>query len=510
MNFSPAKPTSIVAAAKRDGNQARKAWLALLVTLFVAATTVLAVRPAEAAPAPESFADLAEKLLPSVVNVSTKSQVEVPRGRAFPGLPPGSPLDEFFRRFERRGQQNDDDNEEEPRRREAQSLGSGFIIGAEGLIVTNNHVVEGADEILVRLTDGRELEATIIGRDEATDLALLRVEADEPLPAVEWGSSDEARVGDWVVAIGNPFGLGGSVTAGIISARSRDINAGPYDDFIQTDASINRGNSGGPMFNLEGKVIGINTAIFSPTGGNVGIGFAIPSEQAQRVIDQIREFGKARRGWLGVQIQLITDDVAEARGLEDTNGAIVSSVNPNSPADKAGLQPGDIIREFNGEKIEEFRELPRVVANSPVGEQVKVLVLRDGKTRTFRITLGEFPTEDEEEEIAEAPVEEEMEQTRELLGMDLRPLTDEMRERFDLGEDVEGVVVVNLDRNSDAARKGMQPSDVIAKVNQASVTTVDEVVTQLDAAREAGRKSVLLWVYRGETYFYFAVRLADS
>ena len=343
---------------------------------------------AKARSAPDSFADLAEELLPTVVNVITSQKIEeTTETEGQPQIPQGENFEEFFRDFfERRGGGR---QPEQPRRGGAQ--GSGFIIDSAGLIVTNNHVIEGADEVAVRLQDGTVLEAKVIGADEKTDLALLKVETDIKLPATSWGSSDESRIGDWVLAIGNPFGLGGSVSAGIISAHSRDIGSGPYDSFIQTDAAINRGNSGGPLFNMDGKVIGVNSAIYSPSGGSVGIGFSIPSVMAQHIIEQLRENGEVKRGWLGVQIQTVTEELAEGLRLDEPSGALVSSVSKGGPAEKAGVKVGDVILEFNNRKVPEMRKLPRMVAETPIGREVDVVVWRKGKKKTVSVDLGQLP-----------------------------------------------------------------------------------------------------------------------
>jgi len=390
------------------------------VALTLAALTLAAAGAASARSAPESFADLAEELLPTVVNIATTQMVATQRGQEF---------EEFFKEFfERRG------GEPPPQeKRRASSLGSGFIIDPSGYIVTNNHVIAEADEITVRLHDDTSLQATVVGRDEKTDLALLKVESDKPLPAAKWGRSEDTRIGDWVVAIGNPFGLGGSVTAGIVSARQRDINSGPYDDFIQTDAAINRGNSGGPMFNVDGEVIGVNTAIFSPSGGSVGIGFAIPSALVQNVIAQLKEHGEVRRGWLGVRIQSVTQELAEGMRLDSAHGALVASVTEGGPAAEAGILQGDVVIEFNGRIVPDMRKLPRMVAETPIGEAVDVVVWRKGEKLNFKVKLGELT----EEEIALA--EPEADATVESgnipdLGLALGAITPELRERFGLAD----------------------------------------------------------------------------
>jgi len=366
--------------------------------------------------APESFADLAKELLPTVVNISTKQNNEDR---------PGGSFEEFFEDF---GQ---------GRPPQASALGSGFIIDTDGYVVTNAHVVAGADEIIVRLSDDTQLVANLIGSDERTDLALLKVENDRPLPAAQWGDSDGARIGDWVMAIGNPFGLGGTVTAGIVSARSRDIRSGPYDDFIQTDAAINRGNSGGPLFNMDGQVIGVNSAIFSPSGGSVGIGFAIPSQMARNVINQLRKHGEVRRGWLGVRIQRVTPELAEGLRLGEARGALVASVTPEGPAQKAGIQQGDVILEFNDREVPESNKLPRMVAETPIGSEVPVTLWRKGEEVTVNAVLGAL---NEAVIAASAPGQEDQTAPDAIkaLGVELSAVTGQMRQEFQLPADVEG------------------------------------------------------------------------
>ena len=361
----------------------------LLFTLLVFSFSSFLVNSSYASGRPESFADLATKLKPAVVNVSTTQELSSAHSFGdMPKAPPGSPFEEFFKEFFERQEEN---GSPMPRRR-TQSLGSGFIIKEEGIVITNNHVITGADEINVILDDKRTFKAKLIGRDRKTDIAVLQIENKEKIqfPFVTWGNSETSRVGDWVIAIGNPFGLGGSVTAGIISARGRNIGSGPYDNFIQTDASINRGNSGGPMFDLNGEVIGINTAIFSPSGGSVGIGFAIPSNLANRVVDQIIKFGKTQRGWLGVQIQTVTDEIAESLSLPESKGALISRVSKDGPAANAGLLPGDVILKFDGKNVEEMRQLPRIVADTDIGKKVKVAVWRKGSKKNFDVVVGEL------------------------------------------------------------------------------------------------------------------------
>lgn len=387
---------------------------------------------------PESFADLVEKLSPAVVNVSTTQKVKgaegVPFMFPFEGMPPGQ-MDQFKDFFERFGMPQ---GGEEGMEREVQSLGSGFVIDPAGYIVTNNHVIEEADEITVRFQDDTKYVAKLVGRDSKTDLALLKIEAKGKLPYVTFGDSDSVRVGDWVIAIGNPYGLGGSVTTGIISARSRHINAGPFDDFLQTDAAINRGNSGGPMFDIHGKVIGVNTAIFSPTGGNVGIGFAIPATLAKPVIDQLKQYGRTHRGWLGVKIQHVTDEVADSVGLKKEHGALVLEVTPDSPAAKAGIEPGDVILSFNGQEIKEMRELPRIVAETKIGTSAEVVVWRAEREKEFTVTLGELDEKEEEQAATPSSESDTAPKGEKLLGMTLAPVDEATRKQFSLGKKTRG------------------------------------------------------------------------
>ena len=471
-----------------------RAWRWLLLPALLALALAWA-GAAHARSAPDSFADLAEQLLPAVVNIASSQQVQDSTG--------DQDMDEFFKDFFDRQRR-----EGQPRR--ATSLGSGFIVDASGYIVTNNHVVAEADEITVRLHDDRELKATLVGRDEKTDLALLKVDSPVDLPFVPWGDSDETRIGDWVLAIGNPFGLGGSVTAGIVSARQRDINAGPYDDFIQTDASINRGNSGGPMFNMDGQVIGINTAIFSPSGGSVGIGFAIPSQLARHVIEQLREFGHARRGWLGVRIQTVTDDLVEGLRLKDTKGALVANVTPDGPAAAAGIQQGDVITEFDGKPITEMRKLPRIVAETPVEQEVAVVVWRQGREMTLKVTLGELDETETAAATTDLPKESQgptSEGPVEALGLVVAELSPELRERFQLGDETAGVVVTEVAPDGAAAEKGLQPGDVIVEVDQQTVSSPAGITGRVDEAKANSYRVVTLLVYRQGDYQWVAIRI---
>jgi serine protease Do len=493
--------------------------LAALRPIAFAAVAFVVAGSAAARTPPDSFADLAEKLLPAVVNISTTQNVKgpergergaPPRGQQAPEMPqfpPGSPFEEFFREFfDRnvpRGQRP-----EMPQPRRATSLGSGFIIDPAGLVVTNNHVIADADEIHIKLHDDTDLKAEIVGKDPKTDLALLRVKSDKPLPFVSFGDSDGIRVGDWVLAIGNPFGLGGTVTAGILSAHHRDINAGPYDDFLQTDASINKGNSGGPMFNIKGEVIGINTAIYSPTGGSIGIGFAIPSSLAKPVLDQLKAYGKPRRGWLGVRIQGVTDEIAESLGLDKPKGALVASVSEKGPAQVAGIQPGDVILTFDGKDVTDMRRLPRLVAETPIEKSVKVTVWRKRKEHPFDVKVGEL--EESEQQAALTPGPDKSQPTPntiKTLGLSLAAATPELRQKFSLADDVSGVVVTEVANDSPAGEKGVRPGDVVVEVAQEEVKNPGQVAAKIEEAKKAGRKSVLLLIDRAGDLRFVALRI---
>lgn len=461
--------------------------------------------------APDSFADMAERLLPAVVNISTTTTLGGERGPQMPQFPPGSPFEEFFKEFFDRQQAPS-----VPRR--ATSLGSGFIINDGGYIVTNNHVIEGAEEVTVILQDDTALKAEVVGRDSKTDVAVLKVDTDLDLPSVEWGDSEKARVGDWVIAIGNPFGLGGTVTAGIISARARNINAGPYDNFIQTDASINRGNSGGPLFDMSGRVVGVNTAIYSPAGGgSVGIGFATPSNLARNVVEDLIEYGEVKRGWLGVRIQTVTEEIADSLGLDNDQGALVASVQPDGPAAAAGIQPGDVILSWDDSPINEMRNLPKAVAETQIGKTVDVVVWRDGKRKTLEVEVAEL-REDDAAAFAGEPGQngnggsaDQVGSEVPALGLSVQPLDMEAREMYAIPEDVQsGVVVSDLSADSDAAEKGIRPGDVIAEVNQTKVSSAAEIRDQIAQARDAGRKSVLLMVQGDTGSRFVAVRIGED
>lgn len=444
--------------------------------------------------APDSFADLAESVSPSVVNITTSTTIAA-RGGPSPLVPEGSPFEDFFNRNGPGGDQ--------PSRR-SQALGSGFIISEDGFVVTNNHVIDGADEVLIELFSGEELPAKVVGTDPNTDIALLKVENDDPLPFVPFGDSDAARVGDWVMAMGNPLGQGFSVSAGIISARGRALS-GTYDDFIQTDAAINRGNSGGPLFNMDGQVIGVNTAILSPNGGSIGIGFAMSSAVVEPVVAQLKEFGETRRGWLGVRIQDVTDDVAEAIGLDEVAGALVTDV-PEGPAAEAGIKAGDVIVSFDGRDVQDTRDLVRTVGNTEVGKAVRVVVYRDGGTQTLLVTLGRRETAQNTDISDDTPTEP---SRSEVLGLTVQELTPDVREGMGLPEDATGLVVTDVDPDSAAYSKGVRTGDLITEAGQQTVSSIGDLEDRIEEATEAGRKSLLLLVRRGGDPRFVALPLEE-
>ncbi len=490
--------------------------LAVALTLpLVALPALLAPGPAAARPAPDSFADLAAKLLPAVVNVASSTTVTARNGGPgpdFPMFPPGSPFEQFFKDFMNRNHApGGGDGQPAPERR-MQSLGSGFIIDPSGIIVTNNHVIDGADEITVTLQDNTSLKATVIGRDDRMDIAVLKVTSDKPLPAVSFGDSDASRVGDWVLAIGNPFGLGGTVTAGIVSARGRDIRQGPYDDFIQTDAAINKGNSGGPLFNMDGQVIGINTAIYSPSGGSIGIGFSIPANLAKNVVAQLREFGHPRRGWLGVRIQPITPDIAESLGLHDTTGSLVAGVVPGGPAETAKIQNGDVILKFNGQDIKENHTLPRIVAETAIGSEVPVALLRNGKEMTVTAKVGELP--DDQQLASNDKPTPKPDATKPTaiagLGLSLAPITPDLKDKYQLGANQKGVVVTEVSPNGAAAARGLKPGDVIVEVQQEPVGTPADVQSRVEDVRKQNRKQVLMLIQRQDNLQWVPLPLSSD
>ena len=471
----------------------------------LALSILVAVGSGHAVPGkgPDSVADVAERVIDAVVNISTSQTIEAGKGLQMPQVPPGSPFEEFFDEFfKKRG-------EEGGRARKVSSLGSGFVVDQSGIVVTNNHVIADADEIFVNFNDGSKLKAEVVGRDTKSDIAVLRVKPDKPIKAVAFGDSDRMRVGDWVMAIGNPFGLGGTVTVGVVSARNRDINAGPYDNFLQTDAAINRGNSGGPLFNMEGEVIGINTAIISPSGGSIGIGFAIPSKSVAGVIGQLREFGETRRGWIGVKIQNIDDAIAESLSLGHARGALVAGVTDNGPAAKAGIQSGDVIVKFDGRDIKEMRDLPKNVADTTVGKTVDIVVIRKGKEQTVRVTLGRL--EDAEKPQPASLTKETPSEAKPVaktsLGLGLSNITDDLRKRFKIKDGTKGVLVVSVERDSPAADRGIQPGDVIVEIGQEAVSNPADVQKRLEALKKDGKKSTLLLVTRADEQRFVPVTI---
>ena len=471
-------------------------------TLFVFSILMLLSLSAYARGAPESFADLAEELSPSVVNITTSTTIAGVTDQARPQIPEGSPFEDLFRDFFNNGEGG------QARPRRSSALGSGFVISSDGYIVTNNHVIDKADEIVIEFFDGKELVAKLVGRDPKTDIAVLKVEASEPLPFVGFGDSDIARVGDWVMAIGNPLGQGFSVSAGIISARNRTLRSGPYDDFIQTDAAINRGNSGGPLFNMSGEVIGVNTAIISPNGGSIGLGFSMSSRVVGRVVKQLKEYGETRRGWLGVQIQDIDSDMAEALGLDKVSGALVSGV-PEGPGADAGIQSGDVIISFDGVEVEDTRGLVTAVGNADVGKVVRVIIFRDGKTKTIKVTLGRREAAEKEKLVPVTKAPEKIKET-EKFGMKLLTINSESRIKLNLPEDLEGVAVLDVSDTSDAFEKGIRAGDVIVEAGRTKIADVNDISKIFEDAIEAGRKSILLLVLKGDNSRFVGLSLSEK
>ena len=448
--------------------------------LLIFLTNVSFFNLLQAKSAPDSFADLAEKLMPSVVNISTTQTIKT-TSNPFPfQFPPGSPFEEMFKDFN------------QPTERKASSLGSGFIIDKQGTVITNNHVINNADDIVVRVND-KEYKANLVGTDPYTDIAVLKIDSKDTFTPVKFGDSDKSRVGDWVVAIGNPFGLGGTVTSGIISARNRDINMTRYDDFIQTDASINPGNSGGPLFNLDGDVVGINTAIITPNQqGSVGIGFAIPSNVASGVIDQLIKYGETKRGWLGVRIQEVTKEIAEVEKLKEPEGALIASVSEKSPADKAGLQAGDIILKFDGKRIDTMRTLPKLVSRTEVGKTVDLEVWRDKKLITKKLTLGRLETS-EDFKAENKPVAPKKESEVDILKITVREITPQDIETRKLDKNTKGVVILEISGRSPLAGL-LQPSDIILEVQKKSVSNSKQLNDEIESLSKKGEKTILLTI----------------
>ena len=481
--------------ATKPTSRARRAAIAAAAAIALCAPVLVASSaPALAQDKPTNLADLVDSVAAAVVNISATQTVEDKGAQDVPDLPKGTPFDDMFEQFFKNHGFNN-----VPRPHKMSSLGSGFVIDPSGVVITNNHVIGDANDIVVIFTDGRKLKATIVGKDPKVDVAVLKVESDKPFKTVKFGDSDKARVGDGVMAVGNPFGLGETVTSGILSARNRNIDSGPYDDFLQTDASINKGNSGGPLFNLQGEVIGINTAILSPSGGSIGIGFATPSASVVPVIDQLEKFHETRRGWLGVRIQPVDDEIADSLGLGTARGALVAGIDDKGPA-KGGLEPGDVIVKFNGKDIKVSSDLPRLVASMPVGQQVDVVIVRKGQELTKTVTLGRL--EDGEKTAvasAEAPADDGASKSAALtaLGLQLAPIDDAARKSFRLKDSVKGALIASVAPGSTASDKGLRAGEVIEEVNQQAVVTPSDVAKAIAALKTAGKKSALLLIANG-------------
>ena len=471
--------------------------------LTIATALVLWGAACAHAAVPESFAPVVEPLMPAVVNISTTQKVVTQNAPQLnlQGLPNDPQFRELFKQFNQQFGQGGGQPHE------VNSLGSGFVIDPDGYIVTNNHVVANAEEITVIFSDNTHLPATLVGRDSKIDLALLKVKPAKKLVAVPFGDSDALHLGDWLIAIGNPFGLGGSVSTGVVSAKGRNINAGPFDDFIQTDAAINRGNSGGPLFNTKGEVVGINSAIFSPTGANIGIGFAIPSSLAEPVIKQIRQSGRARRAWLGVKIQQVSEPIADSLGLPSPRGALVLDITPKSPADGSGIAVGDVITKFDGREVKEMHDLPRLVAEAKIGKTVDVEVLRKGKAEKISITLTEQPADGDDAPPPTKDKEGNAKPRNNVLGMALMEINNGVRAQFNLPKASKGLLVVQIEAEGEAAKQGVRPGDIILEVNQNAMRTVDDVNAALAEAKKAGHAFALMRIQRAENVQFITVPL---
>lgn len=470
--------------------------------ISIGAASMLSSVPAFAR-GPEGIADTAEKVIDAVVNISTSQTIEAKGGGAMPQLPPGSPFEEFFDDFfkNRRGPGDKGGGKSgEFAPRKTNSLGSGFIVDTAGIVVTNNHVIADADEINVILNDGTKIKAELVGVDKKTDLAVLKFKPPKPLTAVKFGDSDKLRLGDWVVAIGNPFSLGGTVTAGIVSAKNRDISQGPYDSYIQTDAAINRGNSGGPLFNLDGEVIGVNTLIISPTGGSIGLGFAVPSKTVAGVVDQLQKFGELRRGWLGVRIQQVTDEIAESLNIKPARGALVAGIDDKGPAKPAGIEPGDVVVKFDGKDVKDPKDLSRIVADTAVGKEVDVVIIRKGNEETRKVTLGRLEDNDKVQQANAKPKDDSADKpvTQKALGLDLAALSKDLRTKYKIKDSVKGVIITGVEGSSDAAEKRLSAGDVIVEVAQEAVSSAADIKTRVEKLKKDGKKSVLLLVSNGD------------
>ena len=493
MGFATTSKSNAITPIRRKGSKA---------ALFAAALMMAPMTlpsPAQAR-GPESLADLAESVSDAVVNISAAQTGPAPRGNAAPTPPQGTPFDDLFEEFFRRRQGEGGGaapNTPPQQRRGGNSLGSGFVIDSAGIVITNAHVIADSNEITVIFTDGQKLKAELLGKDTKVDVAVLRVKPDKPLKSVKFGESAKTRVGDWVLAVGNPFGLGGTVTAGIISARNRNINSGPYDNYIQTDASINKGNSGGPLFNMAGEVIGVNTAILSPSGGSVGIGFATPSATLMPVIEQLQNFGETRRGWLGVRIQNVDETIAESLGLGKPRGALVAGVDDKGPGKPAGIKAGDVIIKFDGKDVKDSRELPKIVAATAVGREVNVIVVRGGKEQELKVTLGRLEDGEKQASLDAGKGDKSAPNAaaaQKALGMEFGALTADTRKKFNLKDGSEGVLVTNVEANSAAAEKRISAGDRILEINQDPVSKPEDVARKLKELKDQGRKSALLFV----------------
>ena len=476
--------------------------------VLAVAALPLSSLPAGARGTPESFADLADKLSPAVVNISTTQYVD--RKKTDDASPGTVPWDQWFRDYLDKRDGGSGDNNKGQRRRQT-SLGSGFIIDKAGYVVTNNHVIEDADQISVILEDDTVLEAKVVGRDEKVDIALLKVEAKKDLPTVGWGNSAQVRVGDWVVAIGNPFGLSGTVTAGIVSARARDIKSGQYDDYIQTDAAINRGNSGGPLFNMEGQVIGVNTAIFSPSGGSVGVGFASSANLVRPVLEDLRKYGRTRRGWIGVQVQSVSEEIALSLGLDKARGALVSQITDGGPATASGIESSDVILSFDGKPIDKMSELPKVVAQTPIDKAVDVQLWRKGQQKTVKLKVAELKDSSEKvvasAKVPSAPHQEVKKTELKDLGVSVIEISEDARQKYQIPESVHGLVVAAVDEYSDAALKGLRPGDVIDEIQQQRIANVADADTAIHHAKDTARKVVLLRIMTAGGIRYVPVKM---
>ena len=485
MRFEPATTTL---------RRAQRTVFALAATAAIAAPALVASSGAALAQnKPTGLADLVDDVKDAVVNISATQTIEDKSVEQAPDMPKGTPFDDMFEQFFKNHGANG-----APHPHKMSSLGSGFVIDASGIVITNNHVVGDANDVVVIFTDGRKLKATIIGKDPKVDVAVLKVESDKPFKMVKFGDSDKARVGDGVMAVGNPFGLGETVTSGIISARNRNIDSGPYDDFLQTDASINKGNSGGPLFNLQGEVIGINTAILSPSGGSIGIGFATPSDSVEPVIDQLEKYHETRRGWLGVRIQSVDDSIAESLGLGTARGALIAGVDEKGPAKPAGLVPGDVIVTFDGKEIKESRDLPRLVASMAVGKEAQLVIVRKGQEITKTVTLGRLE-DGEKTASVEVPADDGASKSGALtaLGLQLSPIDQAARQSFKLKDSIKGALIAQVAPNSTASDKGLKAGEVIEEVNQEAVETPSDVAKAIAALKTAGKKSALLLIGNG-------------